>query len=90
MRVDEAKKTLEWRGVQYSIINTLRNSVNAADDICAKYCWTVKKNDVSFTVGTATQGAAYFTDPVTNQDVECEIPKAVYCKGQGAYGRCAR
>ena len=34
MRVDEARKTLDWRGVRYSIINTLRNRVYASDDQC--------------------------------------------------------
>ena len=71
MRVDEARKTLNWRGVQYSIVNILRNRVNASDDECAKYCWIVKRHEVVSTVCTATQGTAYFTDPATNQDVDC-------------------
>jgi hypothetical protein len=71
MRVDEARKALDWRGVRYSIINTLRNRVNASDDQCAKYCWTVRKGEVFFTVETRTQEEAYFTDPTTNQDVDC-------------------
>jgi hypothetical protein len=83
MRVDEARKTLEWRGKTYRIIES---GSNAGDD-CAKYCWVVQGSGVSFTVETATQGVASFTDPITNQDADCEIPQAVYCKGRNT-GRC--
>jgi hypothetical protein len=45
----------------------------SVDGECAKYCWTVKANGTSFTVGTATHGFAYFTDQ-NGKDVECEMP----------------
>jgi len=66
LNVDEGKKVLDWQGKKYSITV---GTVNGED--CAKYCWAARGNGTAFTVGTSTQGVAYFTDKNGN-DVECD------------------
>jgi hypothetical protein len=69
--LDTAKKTIEWRGVTYRI---------ADQPNCGKSGWTATKGKTTFDFCIATQGWAFFTDPVSKQkDTNClqVFPKLV-------------
>ena len=79
LHVDEGKKVIEFEGKTFRIIRYTGNDdtfIDGPDDSqgCAKYCWTVKGSDgVSFTIGTATKGVAYFMKG--DLDWDCEQGK---------------
>lgn len=58
LRVDDNKNVLEWRGKKYDL--TVASSDES--DGCAKYGWHAKRNNISFTFCTATQGYGAIED----------------------------
>jgi hypothetical protein len=73
LHVDEGKKVLKFQGKRYSIVKSTGDSDDFGEEGCAKYCWAVKGNGVSFTVSTATQGYAGFA--FKDIDWECDNRK---------------
>jgi hypothetical protein len=88
LKVDDGKKLLTWQGKQYTIVSTGGNSPFDDNYECAKYCFYATGYGKKLTVSTATQGYADLSEQY-GSTVSCEIPKAIYCKGHGRYGRCA-
>jgi hypothetical protein len=76
LHVDEGKNLVTFQGKKYHITRYTGEDNNFVDGPgddqgCAKYCWEVKGSDgISFTVGTATKGLAYFV--LMDVDWECE------------------
>jgi hypothetical protein len=94
LKVDDGRMLLTWQGRQYKIIattGTLDGGVPPAfddDSGCGKYCFYAAGHGKKLTVNAMTQGYAELHE-VHGSTVACEIPKAIYCMGHGAYGRCA-
>jgi hypothetical protein len=88
LRIDDGKMLLTWQGKQYKIISTGGDSPFDKNYECAKYCFYATGYGKKLTVSTATQGYADLSMEY-GSTIDCEIPKAIYCKGHGPYGRCA-